>query len=63
MTFTDLLTALGLLLVLEGLVLAAHPAGIRRVLLLVQGLPDGVLRWGGVAAASVGVLVLWLVRG
>ena len=63
MTTADLLTALGLVLVIEGLLFAVHPAGTRRMMAKVQSVPDGLLRWAGVASAAAGVVVVWLVRG
>ena len=58
----DLLTALGLVLVIEGLLYALVPAQLRAMMLAMQKLSDDQLRIGGVAAMAVGVLVVWLVR-
>lgn len=59
---TDLLTALGLVLVIEGLLYALVPAQLRAMMLAMQKLSDDQLRIGGVAAMAAGVVVVWLVR-
>ena len=47
----DLLTALALVLVIEGVLYAAFPSGMRRAL------------ESGLVAAAIGVAAVWLVRG
>lgn len=59
----DLVAALGLVLVIEGVAFAAFPAATRRAMALMMETPDGSLRTVGIAAAVVGVLVVWFVRG
>jgi hypothetical protein len=59
----DFVAALGLVLVIEGVAFAAFPAATRRAMALMMETPDGSLRTAGVAAAVVGVLVVWFVRG
>ncbi len=58
----DLWAALGLVLVVEGVLYAAAPGGMKRMMAAAQAVPDGVLRAGGLAAAALGVGVVWLVR-
>lgn len=60
---TDLLVALGLVLVLEGLLYAAFPAGMKQAIQSALSLPDAVLRRAGLAAALIGLAIVWLVRG
>ncbi len=60
---TDFLVALGLVFVIEGIAYAAFPGAIRRMLSMVEQTPDASLRWGGLAAASLGLFIVWLVRG
>lgn len=60
---TDLLVALGLVLVIEGSLYAAFPGGIKRMMGMAQQMPEHSLRSGGIAALAMGVLVVWLVRG
>jgi uncharacterized protein YjeT (DUF2065 family) len=59
----DALTALGLVLVLEGLALAAAPEATKRALATMLSQPQGLLRLVGLGAMAAGVLVVWLVRG
>ncbi|MBK1691150.1 DUF2065 domain-containing protein [Ectothiorhodospira mobilis] len=63
MDWTDLLTALALLMVIEGLLPSIHPGGLRRAFLQAAQLPDGVLRVVGLCSLLAGALLLWWVRG
>ena len=55
--------ALSLVLVLEGLLWAISPNGMKRAAALALALADEQLRMGGVIAVALGVSVLWLLRG
>jgi uncharacterized protein len=59
----DGLTALGLVLVIEGLVLAVTPEGAKRAWALLMARPPGLLRGIGLGAMTAGVLLVWFVRG
>lgn len=59
----DFLTALALVLVIEGALYALFPAAMRRMIVQALALPEGTLRAAGVAAAVSGVAVVWLLRG
>jgi hypothetical protein len=59
----DLLTALALVLVIEGFVLALFPHRLRQVLAQLEQISPDVLRFGGLTAAVVGVVCVWLLRG
>ena len=59
----DFVAALGLVLVIEGLVYGAFPALAKRLAADVLTIPENVLRIGGIAAMVIGVAVVWLVRG
>lgn len=59
----DLATAVGLVLVLEGLLWAVSPGAMKRAAALALGMADEQLRLAGLAAVAVGVLLVWLVRG
>jgi uncharacterized protein len=61
--WTALGTALGLVLVIEGALYALFPEGIKRAAARALMVPPQALRLAGLAAACVGVLVVWLVRG
>jgi len=58
-----LLSALGLVLVIEGLAYALFPEGAKRLAALAQTLPAESLRRGGLIAALAGAFVVWLARG
>jgi uncharacterized protein YjeT (DUF2065 family) len=60
---TDFIVALGLFFALEGLVLAAFPAGAKNMMKTVLTAPNGQLRIAGIVSAVIGVLIVWLVRG
>lgn len=60
---TDFLTALALVLVIEGLFLAAVPHRLRQVLAMLDAVPPESLRLGGLTAAALGVFCVWLLRG
>ncbi|MEJ2480384.1 MAG: DUF2065 domain-containing protein [Acidihalobacter sp.] len=58
-----LLTALGLLFVLEGILPFLTPHGMRRAMLQTAQLPDNALRLIGLASMLLGLLVLYLLHG
>ncbi len=60
--WADLLGALALLLVIEGLYPFANPAGMKRALARIAELNDQELRIAGFATMLVGVTLLYLVR-
>jgi len=60
---SDLIVALGLVLVIEGLMLAAAPGAVRRAMEAVEQLPDAPLRLSGLVGAVIGLLIVWLIRG
>lgn len=60
---SDLVVAFGLVLVIEGLMLAAAPGAVRRALEAIEQLPDAPLRIAGLAGAVIGVVLVWLIRG
>jgi uncharacterized protein len=58
----DLLAALGLLLVLEGIAPFANPPGVRRAFARLAQLGDRELRLAGLGSMLVGVIILFLSR-
>lgn len=60
---SDLATAVALVLVLEGLLWAVAPGGMKRAAAMALGLENGQLRTGGLVTAAVGVLLVWMLRG
>lgn len=59
----DLGVAIGLVLVIEGLVWALAPHFGRRLLEAASETPDQTLRLVGTGAVALGVVIVWLVRG
>lgn len=59
---TDLLLALGLVLVIEGLLYALVPGQLRHMARYLQEISDEHLRLGGAAAIALGVVIVWVVR-
>ncbi|GAB4232283.1 MAG: DUF2065 domain-containing protein [Kiloniellaceae bacterium] len=60
---TDFLTALALVLVIEGLFLAIFPQRLRQIVEMLAEVSPESLRIGGLVAACVGVFFVWLLRG
>ncbi len=62
LNFSDLLAALGLFLVLEGIGPFLNPQGVKRALARLLQVPDRELRVAGLGSMLVGVVILYLVR-
>lgn len=60
---SDLTTALALVLVLEGLLWALMPDGMKRAAMIALSLENSQLRNGGLVIATLGVFFIWLLRG
>ncbi len=58
----ELLLALCLAVVLEGMVYALFPNGMRRMLKAFLEIPEAAIRMTGLAAAAVGLGLIWLIR-
>jgi uncharacterized protein YjeT (DUF2065 family) len=59
----DLVTALGLMLVLEGALYALFPEGVKTMMGQIIRLPQQYLRVGGLFFACFGFLVVAVVKG
>jgi uncharacterized protein len=59
----DLATALALLLVVEGILWALFPGGMKQAAARAVLMEAGQLRAGGLAFAALGVVLVWLIRG
>ena len=57
------LVAIGLVLVIEGLLFAAFPATAKRLAASAIESPETSLRVAGILSAVLGLVVIWLVRG
>ena len=58
----DLLVALALVLVIEGIVPFLNPRAMRRAMLALAQMNDGTLRFAGLTVMVVGCLLLYAVR-
>ncbi len=62
MNWIDLLSAIALLMILEGLLPFANPRGSRRAMAMLAQMPDEKLRIAGLVSIIAGVLLLWFIR-
>jgi uncharacterized protein YjeT (DUF2065 family) len=60
---SDLIVALGLVLVIEGVLYGGLPQLAKRLAAEVLTMPEQALRIGGLVAVAIGVLIVWFVRG
>ncbi|MBT5647661.1 MAG: DUF2065 domain-containing protein [Rhodospirillaceae bacterium] len=58
----ELITAIALILVIEGGLYALFPEGMRRMALQIEKVAPSSLRSAGLLAATVGVGIIWLIR-
>ena len=61
MNYSDLLAALCLVLVIEGILPLVSPGGWRRAFSQLLQLRDGQLRFFGLCSIVLGLVLLWLV--
>jgi uncharacterized protein YjeT (DUF2065 family) len=60
---SDLIAALGIAFVIEGLLWAAAPHWGMKFYETVAHMPEQSLRTAGIASALAGLVVVWMVRG
>jgi hypothetical protein len=58
----DFLTAIALALTIEGILYALFPSGMKGMMARVQTQPDNALRFAGLAAAILGVILVTVIR-
>ena len=58
----ELITALGLLLFIEGLFFAIFPSRIKSMLELIKNTPENKLRTFGVIFLIIGFLIIWYIK-
>ena len=58
----DLLAAVALMLVLEGIMPFVNPKGYKSMMQTITGMEDSVLRYGGLFSMLGGVVLLYLVK-
>ena len=59
----EFIAAIGLVLVIEGLLFAAFPRAAKRLAASALESPEMSLRIAGIASAVLGLLLIWFVRG
>ena len=62
MNWTDLLSAVALVMVIEGLLPFANPRGSRRAMAMLAQMPEDKLRLAGLASIIAGLVLLFFVR-
>jgi uncharacterized protein YjeT (DUF2065 family) len=58
----ELVTAIGLVLVIEGLLYAVAPGRLKSLAEFASRIPDDMLRNAGIVAVAAGVVVVWAAR-
>jgi uncharacterized protein YjeT (DUF2065 family) len=58
----ELITAIALILVIEGGLYALFPEGMRKMAMQIEKVSPSSLRSSGLLAATVGVGIVWLTR-
>jgi len=61
--WADLLSAIALMLVIEGVLPFLNPEGLRKALAMMAQLDDRQLRFAGLSSMLLGVLLLYFIRG
>jgi uncharacterized protein YjeT (DUF2065 family) len=59
----EFIVAIGLVLVIEGLLFAAFPGAAKRLAVSALETPETSLRVAGLVSAVLGLLLVWLARG
>ena len=60
---SELVVALGLILVIEGVLYSLFPGAMKRMLEQIRLLPVQSLRTVGLISTVLGVLIVWFMRG
>jgi len=58
----DLISALGLLLFIEGLFFAIFPTRIKNMLKLLEKIPEAKLRSAGIFFLILGFIIVWYIK-
>ena len=59
---SDLITAIGLLFFVEGLLLAMFPSRIKNILKIIETMPEKKLRYSGIFFLFIGFVIIWYMR-
>ncbi|MEI5678030.1 MULTISPECIES: DUF2065 domain-containing protein [unclassified Mesorhizobium] len=60
---SDFIAAMGLVLVIEGLIYGGFPSLAKKLASEVLLVPENALRVAGLAAIAIGVAIVWIARG
>lgn len=60
---SELVAAVGLVLVIEGIFYAGFPQAAKSFMRRVVDLPDSAFRSAGLGGLAIGLAIVWLVRG
>ncbi len=55
------LGSIGLLLIIEGLLYAVFPNRMKSLIGKMTEMPNETLKWGGIASALLGLMIMWTV--
>ena len=55
------LGSIGLLLIIEGLLYAVFPNRMKSLINKMTQMPNETLKWGGIASALLGLMIMWTV--
>ena len=58
----DLMTAIGLLFFIEGLLLAMFPSRIKNMLKVIENMSENKLRYSGIFFLLIGFIIIWYMR-
>ena len=53
--------SIGLLLIIEGLLYAVFPNRMKSLISKMTEMADDTLKWGGIASALLGLMIMWTV--
>ena len=59
---SDLITAIGLLFFIEGLLLAMFPSRIKNMLKVIENMSANKLRYSGILFLLIGFIIIWYMR-
>ena len=59
---SDLITAIGLLFFVEGLLLAMFPSRIKNMLKIIETISENNLRYSGIIFLLIGFIIIWYMR-
>jgi len=59
----ELIVAVGLLFVIEGLLYAIFPTQMKKMLQQMQNISGSNLRTGGLFFALIGFIIIWIIKG